>query len=68
MSIILEAIRPHRQPSASAIAPAIREVCLVGVASRHYRHVALSEGLGTQDSGLGQDRRSENGPPKTGTG
>jgi hypothetical protein len=67
MSIILEDVRPRRQPSTSA--PEIREVCLIGVTSRRYRHVALhQEGPGTEDSGLSQGRRPRSGPPKMGTG
>jgi hypothetical protein len=66
MSITFEDVRPRRRPSTTA--PAIREVCLVGVASRRYRHLTLHEGLGTEDSGLIQGRRSEDGPPKIGTG
>jgi hypothetical protein len=63
---IIDDLRTRRRPI--TFAPAIREVCLVGVASRHYRHVAIETGLRTQDSGLSQERRSDNGPPKTGTG
>ncbi len=66
MSIILEDLRPRRRLSATA--PKIREVCLVGVASRRYRHLPLEEGPRTGDSGLSPSRRSTTGTPKSGTG
>ena len=66
MPAILDEIRPHLRPSATG--PRIREVCLVGVAPRHYRHVALPEGFGAQDSGLGQQHYSSPGVRKSGTG
>jgi hypothetical protein len=66
MPTILDEIRPHLRPS--AIAPKIREVCLVGVAPRHYRHVALPEGLGAQGSGPSRQHCSGSGVRKSGTG
>jgi hypothetical protein len=47
--------RTRTKPRPKALAPMIREVCLVGSSRRAYVHIA-PKGLRTQDTGLKKTR------------
>ena len=47
--------RTHTTPRPKALAPLIREVCLVGSSRRAYVHIA-PKGLRTEDSGRKKTR------------
>jgi hypothetical protein len=56
MTTTFEHTRPKHRPQ--ALAPSIREVCLIGSRARRYVHLA-PEGLGAEDPGSGGNRKVE---------